>query len=85
MRTILASRNRKQLLFFYTDGQKKRYSIFWGSQTRAAQAYCDQNPESRLWVILNRQFSLPSMLDNIHVYILTVIAIFSFLVIYRKF
>ena len=43
--------------YSYTDGQKKRYSkilscIACGSQTRAAQAYRDQNLESSLGVIL---------------------------------
>ena len=73
-----------ELLFIYTDGQKKRYSkilscIACGSQTRAAQAYHDQNLESSLGVILICLFCLPGMLANIHVYILTAVTIFFLL------
>ena len=44
------------------------------SQTRAAQAYHDQNLESSLGFILICRVCLPGMLANIHVYILTVVA-----------
>ena len=43
--------------------------IACGSQTRASQAYRDQNHESSLGVILICRFCLPGMLANIHVYI----------------
>ena len=64
----------------YTDERKKCYSIIlsciaFGSQTRAAQAYHDQNHGSSLWVILICRFCLPGMLANIHVYILTAVTI----------
>ena len=67
----------------YTDGQNNATVIFFsciacGSQTRAAQAYHDQNLESILGVILNCRFCLSGMLANIHVYILTAVTI-SFL------
>ena len=65
----------------YTIVQKKRYSkilpcIACGSQTRAAQAYHDQNLESSLEVNFVCPFCLPVMLANIHVYILTGVTIF---------
>ena len=50
--------------------------IACGSQTRASQAYRDQNLESSLGVILICRFCLPGMLANIHVYILTVVTFF---------
>ena len=67
-------------------GQKKRYSkmfscIACGTQTRAAQANHDQSPV----LFLICRLYLPGMLANIHVYILTAVTIFCFLVIYRKF
>ena len=47
-----------------------------GSQTRAAQAYHDQNLESSFGVTLISQFCLPGMLANKQVYILTAVTIF---------
>ena len=52
-----------------------------GSQTRAAQAYHDQNLESSLGVVLICRFCLPGMLANMHVNV----TIFSFLEIYHNF
>ena len=64
----------------YTDGQKKHFSkilscVACSSQTRAAQAYHDQNLESSLGVILICWLCLPDMWSNIHVYILIVVNI----------
>ena len=68
----------------YTGGQKKRYSrilscITCGSQTRAAQAYHDQNFKPRLGVILICRFCLPGKLANIYVYIFYCCHYFSLL------
>ena len=49
--------------------------IACGSQTRAAQAYHDQNLKSSLWAILICPFCLTGMLANIHVYILIAVNI----------